>query len=95
MENITRPSQVPAAVTALEDAKAEIEQLTAALESRTTIGYAVGIVMVRDSLTAEAAFSQLVEMSSHTNVKLREIAAHIVSEADRRGRQLPQVVATA
>ncbi len=95
MENGTTPGKVAGEAAALEDARAEIEQLTAALESRTVIGYAVGIVMVRKSLTAEAAFAQLIEMSSHANVKLREIATQVVAEADRRGRELPQVMATA
>lgn len=89
MEDTAGPSQVSADVTALGEASAEIEQLTAALQSRTVIGYAVGIVMVRQSSTAEAAFSHLVELSSHTNVKLREIASQVVAEADRRAVTRP------
>jgi AmiR/NasT family two-component response regulator len=62
----------------------EIEGLRRALETRSVIGQAIGIVMTRETLTAEAAFGRLVERSSHTNVKVREVAAAIVVEAELR-----------
>ena len=70
--------------TALDVALDEVEGLRRALETRTTIGQAVGIVMNQRSLTAEEAFTHLVELSSHSNTKLRDVAASIVSQAEGR-----------
>jgi ANTAR domain len=70
--------------TALEVALDEVEGLRRALETRTTIGQAVGIVMNQRSLTAEEAFTHLVELSSHSNTKLRDVAASIVTQAEGR-----------
>jgi hypothetical protein len=72
------------AVTSLELARAEIATLNEALRTRTTIGEAVGLLMHEKTLTADAAFAHLVEVSSHTNIKIREIAARMVDEADAR-----------
>jgi hypothetical protein len=69
---------------ALEIARAEITNLNEALITRTTIGEAIGLLMHAKTLTAEAAFAHLVEVSSHTNVKIREIAGRMVEEADAR-----------
>jgi AmiR/NasT family two-component response regulator len=68
--------------TALDVALEEVEGLRRALETRTTIGQAVGIVMTQRSLTAEDAFAHLVELSSHSNTKLRDVAAAIVTRAE-------------
>jgi AmiR/NasT family two-component response regulator len=62
----------------------EIEGLRRALETRSVIGQAIGIVMSLERLTAEAAFSWLVARSSRTNTKLREVAAAVVAEAEAR-----------
>ncbi len=62
----------------------EIEGLRRALETRSVIGQAIGIVMTREELTADAAFAQLVERSSHSNTKVRTVAAAVVEEAERR-----------
>ena len=70
--------------TALDVALDEVEGLRRALETRTTIGQAVGIVMNQRALTAEEAFTHLVELSSHSNTKLRDVAASIVSQAEGR-----------
>ena len=68
----------------LDLARGQIDTLQLALESRTLIGTAVGLVMVEKGLTAEGAFAHLVQLSSHSNVKIRDIAATMVAEADRR-----------
>jgi len=73
--------------TALDVALDEVEGLRRALETRTTIGQAVGIVMNERSLTAEEAFTHLVELSSHSNTKLRDVAASIVTQAEHRTAQ--------
>jgi hypothetical protein len=69
-------------VVALRHAKEEIETLKEALRTRTTIGQAVGLLMYRSTITAEEAFAQLVGLSSHSNVKLRDIARRLVAEAN-------------
>ena len=75
------------AVTSLELARAEIATLNEALRTRTTIGEAIGLLMHEKTLTADAAFAHLVEVSSHTNVKIREIAARMVDEAGARAER--------
>ena len=72
---------------ALELAKAEIINLNEALSTRTTIAEAIGLLMHEKTITAEAAFAHLVELSSHTNIKLREIAARMVEEAGARAER--------
>ena len=73
--------------TALDVALEEVDGLRRALETRTTIGQAVGIVMTQRALTAEEAFAHLVELSSHSNTKLRDVAASIVTQAETRTAQ--------
>ena len=57
----------------------EISGLETALQSRHTIGVAQGVLMERYGLTVDAAFDVLLRSSSTTNVKLRDVAAEIVS----------------
>jgi GAF domain-containing protein len=56
----------------------EIGNLSQALQSRTTIGQAVGIVMERYGLNEERAFAFLQRLSSHRNVKLRVVAEEFI-----------------
>ena len=70
-------------LTELDAALTEIDGLRQALETRTVIGQAVGILMHREALTADAAFAQLVELSSHTNTKVRDVAHDVVAKAER------------
>lgn len=62
------------------------EQLAQALETRTVIGQATGVLMERFDLSPEAAFDVLRRISSHHNVKLRDLAADVV-----RTREVPTV----
>jgi GAF domain-containing protein len=48
-----------------------------ALSSSRQIGTAVGILMARESVTSEQAFSLLREVSNHLNRKLRQVAAYV------------------
>jgi hypothetical protein len=57
-----------------------IANLQEAVQSRTMIGQAVGIVMERYDLSDEHAFAFLRRLSSHRNVKLRLIAQEIITE---------------
>lgn len=61
------------------------QQLREAIDTRTLIGQAVGIVMERYRLDAGTAFQVLVRTSSHANVKVRDIAAELVETGNLRG----------
>lgn len=64
----------------------EIDQLGMALQNRTMIGRAQGILMERFDLTEDQSFDYLRRVSSHANRKLVDVAAEIV-----RTRRLPLV----
>jgi AmiR/NasT family two-component response regulator len=59
------------------------DNLKAALESRTTIDLAVGIIMGQNRCSQEAAFKILKNASRTRNVKLRDVAATIVAAVNR------------
>ena len=59
----------------------EIAGLHQALESRKTIGQAIGILMERYRLDEERAFQFLLRSSQDGNVKLRDLAADLVRGA--------------
>jgi GAF domain-containing protein len=61
------------------------EQLAMALETRTVIGQATGMLMERYGLDAEPAFNVLRRISNQKNVKLRDLATQVVAT-----RRLPQ-----
>jgi GAF domain-containing protein len=60
----------------LRDAR---DDLSAALKSRTVIDTAIGAIMAQNRCGRDAAFQILVKASSHRNIKLRELAADIIS----------------
>jgi GAF domain-containing protein len=62
----------------------EREHLNEALHSRKLIGQAIGILMERYQLNEDRAFSFLIRASSHGNVKLRDVAAELVQQANQR-----------
>ena len=64
-----------------------VEQLEAALRTRTVIGQAVGVTMERYAITHDRAFQFLVRLSQNTNVKLRDISGNIVEEHNERASQ--------
>lgn len=74
---------------ALVRARQQIDGLEEALRTRTTIGQAVGMLMREKTLTSDEAFAELVELSSHTNVKIRDIASRMVDEASARASAPP------
>ena len=57
------------------------EQLREAIESRDIIGQAKGILMARESCTADEAFEILRRASQRENIKLRDIAARLTQQA--------------
>lgn len=62
----------------------ETADLCQAVEARTMIGQAQGILMERFGVDADQAFAVLMRYSQHHNVKLREVAAGVVNH-----RRLP------
>ena len=71
---------------AYESSRATAHNLEAALASRAVIDQAKGILMERGRLTADQAFQLLVQASSRTNRKLRDVAEELVHTG-----QLPEV----
>lgn len=57
------------------------EQMEEALQSRDLIGQAKGMLMVREGVSADQAFDMLRRASQRLNVKLRDLAAGMVSGA--------------
>lgn len=62
----------------LSDAQTFTADLQAALQSRTVIDQAVGIVMSRQRCSSEQALQTLRNASQHRNVKLRDLCAQLV-----------------
>ena len=60
------------------------DHFQSALSSRKTIGQAIGIVMERYSINEDRAFQFLIRASRTSNVKVREVAAEIVSSNNNR-----------
>jgi hypothetical protein len=68
----------------------EIDGLRLALNTRLQIGQAEGLLMARYGVDADAAFRMLVRLSQDTHLKLREVAARIVDDAqEQRGQSGP------
>ena len=66
----------------------EIETLRRAVDSRDLIGQAKGVLMERHGITADVAFSVLVRYSRDSNVKLVDVAEHVVSTSVDRSTQV-------
>ena len=80
------PDAAPSApdlATSLEQAQREVVTLRAGLERRALIGQAIGITMVRQGLTTDAALAHLARVSQNSNVKLRDVAQVVVDEENR------------
>ncbi|WP_448609342.1 GAF and ANTAR domain-containing protein [Geodermatophilus sp. URMC 60] len=75
----------------IADGQHRARSLLGGLDTRATIGQAVGLLMAQERCTAEQAFELLRIASQRRNVKLRDVAAGIVAAfeeglADRPGR---------
>ena len=55
------------------------DDLTSAMQYRTAIDNAVGIVMAQNRCSRESAFRIIAETSSHRNIKIHDVAAAIVA----------------
>ena len=67
---------------AYHNARDTAANLEAALQSRPVIDQAKGILMERFKLTGDDAFQLLAHVSMRSNVKLREIADHLVTTGE-------------
>lgn len=65
----------------------ERETFGEGLQSRRTIGQAIGVLMERYDMSEDRAFGFLVRASSHANIKVRAIAQELVDEANAKGRR--------
>jgi GAF domain-containing protein len=54
-------------------------QMGQAMDSRAVIDQAIGVIIARTGMTPEQAFAELSRRSQNANVKLREIAAQVVT----------------
>jgi transcriptional regulator with GAF, ATPase, and Fis domain len=66
-----------------------IDQLRASLASRAVIDQAVGVIMGQERCTQDKAFSALRTASQNRNVKLRDIAREVVTNASGEQPQPP------
>jgi AmiR/NasT family two-component response regulator len=64
-----------------------VTDLTKALQTRQTIGQAVGIVMHRYTVDEHAAFQYLVRVSQTSNTPLREVARTIVNKVSAQASE--------
>jgi GAF domain-containing protein len=67
---------------AYQTARDVADNLAVAMQSRTVIDQAKGILMERHKLTADQAFQFLVHASQGTNRKLRDVADHLVATGE-------------
>jgi transcriptional regulator with GAF, ATPase, and Fis domain len=70
----------------LANTKRTMDQLSAALTSRSTIDQALGLIMGRTGACAEEAFERLRSMSQQRNIKLAVLAQSLIDEAIGRAR---------
>jgi hypothetical protein len=72
-----------------EDEERRFENLRTALDTREVIGEALGILMERERITSNQAFSILRQASQHLNLKLREVAQNLVDTGERPDTGVP------
>lgn len=77
-------------VNAKSELRTAADQLKTALESRATIDQAKGIVMAIRGCGPDEAFEILAQISSSSNVKLRDLAARMVEQAAQGIESLPE-----
>jgi GAF domain-containing protein len=70
----------------LANAHEKTQRLQRALESRSVIDQAIGIIRSRAGANADEAFERLAHISQTENVKLYAVAERLVEEAVRRAR---------
>jgi len=63
----------------IADARNVADDLSAAMQNRTTIDLACGVIMAQNRCSQEEAMALLTKASSHRNQKLRDLAAEVLS----------------
>ncbi|MEV8565519.1 ANTAR domain-containing protein [Streptomyces sp. NPDC051322] len=71
----------------LDQLRAEVGQLRQAMKTRPVIDQARGMVMVLGPCSSQTAWEVLVEVSQHSNTKLRDVAEALVATAT--GESMP------
>jgi hypothetical protein len=66
----------------IEELQAEIAQLRQALVSHAVVDQAIGVVLALSGLRPEQGWEVLKTVSQHTNIKLRDVAQHVVRWPD-------------
>jgi hypothetical protein len=74
----------------LDEAHRCIEQLQRAVEARSCVGQAMGILMCRYMISSDAAFSAMRRVSQCHNLKLRALADAVIATIDQPGTALPR-----
>jgi GAF domain-containing protein len=64
-----------------EEATRLADQLQEALKSRAVIDQAKGVLMEREKISADEAFDRLKSLSQRSNLKVRDLATHLVEDA--------------
>ncbi|HEX2294195.1 MAG TPA: GAF and ANTAR domain-containing protein [Actinomycetota bacterium] len=72
---------------ALIEGGEKVDQLEEALETRTMIGQATGLLMAQEGLSSDEAFQKLVQVSQNSNLKLRDIAQRYVAGWETKARR--------
>ena len=85
--SVDEDPQVESHSDVVESLTRQIEQLEVAVDHRTTIGQAQGVLMARLNVDADTAFEYLKRVSSHTNRKLIDIAAEIIQTRELPGTE--------
>ena len=62
----------------LHSARSLATDLRSALDSRTSINVACGVIMAQNRCSYQEAFSILAKASSHRNIKLRKVAEELL-----------------
>ena len=66
----------------IADAQNLAEDLSAAMQNRTTIDLACGVIMAQNRCSQEEAIALLTKASSHRNQKLRDLAAEVLARVN-------------
>jgi hypothetical protein len=75
----------------VERLQKEVATLRRALESRTVIGYAVGLVMSSAGMSSTEAFDELRRISNRTHQKVRDVAEKMVRRHDDEKRRAQEL----
>ena len=68
----------------LHQARELVDQLQQAIAARPIVDQAIGLVRARTGVTSDEALARLRALSQQQNVKVVEIARHVVDDAVRR-----------